>query len=177
MDAGLAKVLNSTVGTSNIKSLDKIFSDNIRLVGSEDVMYVYDGTFKATLQEEYAANTLTSNQYITFDTPGAVRIKTEQTLYTNSDANASAGKPVEITLFVLNQSGTVIASAKTGYISVSGTVVELWVDINVIPGEKYKIKISGRAFGEEATWTQYMSKNFAVCGKTLFFGAKVTATT
>ena len=175
MDAGLAKILNSTVGTNNIKSLDKIFTDSIRLVGSEDVMYVYDGAFTSRYQAEYLVNTLTANQYITFDTPGAVRLKTEQIIYANSDANAGEGKPVKIGLQVLNESGTVIASAETAYTSTSMVAIELWVDLNVVPGTKYKLRLTSRSFGE-STWASYMSKKVSVCGKAVLFGAKVTPT-
>lgn len=176
MDAGLAKVLNSTVGTSDLKSLDKIFEDSMRLIGSEDVMYVYTGTFTETAQEEYVLNTLIANQYITFDTPGTVRIKTEQMLYPNTDANASAGCSTQISLSVLNESGNVITSISTPTGGTTAVLTELYVDINVVPGEKYKIKIGGRAFWNDGAWKKYMRKTFSVCGKTIFFGAKVTAT-
>lgn len=181
MDAGLAKVINSTVGTSGLKSLDKIFTDSIRLVGSEDVMYVYDGTFTKRTQEESILNTLTADKYITFDTPGAVRIKTDQIIYANSDANATDGKPVRIKLSVLDENGAVIASVESEYIAVNMVAITLWLDLNVVPGKKYKVKIGGRAVGQLVgggeIWSQYMSKSFSVCGKTMFFAAKVTTTT
>ena len=166
MDAGLAKVLNSTIGTTNFKSLNKIFEDGVRLVASEDVMYKYDGAF-TTSKPAYADWRTTANSYITFDKPGTVYIKTEQYLY----ADATNTKPGAVKIMVLNESGVVITETPD-YVGtkVDGTV-SIYLEMNVVPGTKYKISLgcnNGENFGA------YPTGNFSVCGKTVLFGANVT---
>lgn len=45
MDAGLAKVLNSTVGTSDFKPLDEVLDDKVRLIVDDTLYYTYDGAW------------------------------------------------------------------------------------------------------------------------------------
>lgn len=174
MDAGLAKVINSTVGTGNFKSFDKLLFDSARLVASEDVMYEYDETF--TLKEvntnQEGAGTpskgvITADKYITFDMAGTVYIKTQQTIYNT----ASANKPSRVVLSVLNESGNVITSLDTGGTELTSTKVTMFLELNVVPGAKYKIKMEGYNF-----YQGYPKQKFSVCGKPVLFAAKVTTT-
>lgn len=168
MDAGLAKVINSTIGTGNFKPLDKVFADNIKLVASEEVMYTYDGTFTFKSQDSYNHGAITADKYITINTPGAVYIKTTQTVY----KAGSNGTPTSVQLQVLDESGSIINSDSAGGTSSDGTIVEIFVPINVVSGKKYKIKMTA-AGGNNST----PAYNFSVCGKTVFFGATVTSST
>lgn len=172
MDAGLAKVINSTVGTGNFKSLDKVLFDGARLVASEDVMYEYDKTFtkKEVSTNSEGAGTpakgvLTADKYITFDMAGTVYIKTQQTIY----STASANKPARVVLSVLNESGTVITSVDTGETELTSAVMTMFLELNVTPGTKYKIKMEGYRY-----YQAYPIQKFSVCGKPVLFGATVS---
>ena len=166
MDAGLAKALNSSIGTSDFKSLDKIFEDGMRLVASEDVIYKYDGAF-TTRYAGYGDWRTTADSYITFDKPGTVYIKTEQYLY----ASGETSKPGSAKIMVLNESGDVIAEMPDNVMpKVDGTVT-IYMEMNVVPGTKYRVALKC-SNGEN--WGAYLAGNFSVCGKTVLFGANVT---
>lgn len=73
MDAGLAKVLNSTVGTSSMKSLDQVLDGvmdtvitrNRSLVASDEPYYV----FPLALQGWYGTGSTTEKSLVTFKMP------------------------------------------------------------------------------------------------------------
>ena len=173
MDAGLAKTLNSSVGTSALKALDTILkTDNTtiannavdrlfnnlvassKLVGSDDVMYVYSGTWTSDNSKEYK-----TSYFIQFDKSGSVTIKTTQ--------NASSFSMGDRALYVYDSNGTTIAQA--GATLSEGMTVELSCSINVTAGSKYKFSVYDK--------NGYANHNVRVCGKTIMFAPTITPTT
>ena len=77
MSALLAKVLNSTVGTSSFKALDKVLEDTLirnRAFAATDEPYY---TFPSSLQEWSGNNLVTAKSLITFSMPydGSAKLK------------------------------------------------------------------------------------------------------
>lgn len=127
--------LNSTVGTTGYKPLDKIILDNVRLIATDDVLFAYDGEWVLGGDSVYAygQHGYKTSSFITFDTAGTVRFMTTQRGYGQSSAQS-------YTIRVYDSSDTVVAyySADIPY----QTVAELSIDINVTAGSKYKFSCS-----------------------------------
>lgn len=160
MDAGLAKVLNSTVGTDEFKALDKVFSDNARLVGSDDVMYHYDGEFTYDTPSLYWKGIITSS-YITFDKSGSVKIKTTQ-------RGRRSDYPHTYDVYFINEAGATLVSVSQSI--VYDGIAEISLSANVTAGAKYKVRINCYDAGDSP------SPDIDVCGKIILFGANVTKT-
>jgi hypothetical protein len=136
MDAGLAKVLNSTVGTSTLKALDQIFFDNVKLIASDEVLYKYSGGWtNKQITTADRGNDSTENPII-FDTSGTVIFKTVVENY-----NGTGSTSISIT--VKDSAGNTKGSA-------SGTVVmtsesskkveyEISCIVNVTAGETFTV--------------------------------------
>lgn len=164
MDAGLAKVVNSTMGTSNFKPLDKIFSDNAKLVGSDEVMFDYTGEWTEVKDGGGGFNssiygTMTTS-FIQFDKSGTVIIKTRQKNAGTSD--------MTYYIRVDDSNGNTVATGS--YKVVQGATVDLLLSLNVTSGVRYKVAVGVYNSGNVA-------RVFSVCGKTILFGATVTVTT
>lgn len=185
MDAGLAKVMNSSVGTSTLKALDAILkTDNTaiannaadrlfnslknsaKLIGSDDVMFTYSGewTYGSGSGNNpifgSGFNHYLANSFVQFDTSGAVTIKTVQT-------GARTDAKHTFYLRVYDSSGNQITTT-AGNLA-NGTTAEIKLDFNVTAGSKYKFAIGGYNVGS-------LSPNLNVCGKTVIFGATATIT-
>lgn len=103
MSAIIAKALNSTVGQEQFKSFDQLIADNVRLVGSNNTFYVYEGEWQGAQQ-----NTELTSEYIEFDIGGSVDVYT--TLTTGATevkikAVYASGKTIERTIATPSQSG------------------------------------------------------------------------
>lgn len=87
MSGMLAKVMNSTVGTSNFRSLDEAIADkvhdklssSVRFIGSDNVLCHYTGTWSTKNGEPTSSYEGFSTQEITFSHSGVVIFKTTQT--------------------------------------------------------------------------------------------------
>ena len=177
MDAGLAKVMNSSVGSSALKALDTILkTDNttiannaadrlfnslknsVKLVASDETMFAYNGTwghFNIDGKEFTNKGTL---QFMQFDKSGTVRFAL---VFTNEHSSAS----YEQAIYVVDSSHKTIA--KSDLITVAPkTTVLIWVDANVVAGGKYKC-----AF-ENSSYLQVLN----VCATPVLFGATATLT-
>ena len=187
MDAGLAKLLNSSVGTSTLKALDAILkTDNTtiannaadrifnnlknstKLVGSDDVLFAYNGSWTALSASsdawygsKYSGSATRS--YLQFNTSGTVTLKTTQK-GTDSDG------PQNYKYRVTDSAGNVITegSAAIAYESTA----EISCNVNVTAGTKYKFEIVGHVDGGYNN-----EENLLVCGKTIMFAPSVTLTT
>ena len=97
-DILLARALNSTIGTPNFKGFDEIYqeiSKNVRLVGSNETFFVYDGEISSGK----------TDKYIKFDANGSVNANAYVRFYNSSSSSTSA----EFTLKVLDESGKIIS--------------------------------------------------------------------
>lgn len=178
MDAGLAKVMNSSVGTSALKALDTILKtdnttiannaadrlynklmNNVKLIGSDELMYHYKGTWTGTPQYKY------SETAITFDKSGTVVFKTRQL-----NLDTSTTKYCYLAVNGGASGSNRIVSTGNVYVP-SGATVELSLAVNVTAGTKYYVEIFGHGdFGV----TGYVD----VCGTlSPWGGVTVTETT
>ena len=135
MDAGLAKVLNSTVGTSTMKSLDKVLLDNVKLIGSDEVLLVYDGGWTYQAIEGTGYNI--SSKKIEFQAEGSVIFKGLIKNITNGTNTWS--------MSVRNTNQGVL-DIET--VTIPGqTQVELSFPLNVTKGQQVTIWFSGTNMG------------------------------
>ena len=160
MSAIVAKVMNSTVGTSTVKALDTILKESdaanveklntymttiannaadrlynklktdVKLVGSDEVIYHYSGTWKLLSNESY----LQTTQGVSFSHNGTVKLKTVQ-------CNESSGSnKYEISVYKDSTSNS--RYAQTGIVTVPAyQTVEMSLSFNVTAGTKYYIEI------------------------------------
>ena len=160
MDAGLAKVLNSTIGTSAVKALDTLMKESdtanveklngymttiannaadrlynklkadVKLVGSDEVILHYDGGWKEGSNAKYRVTT----QGVSFSHNGAIIAKTFQ-------SNSGSGeKNYRLNAYAGSATGATIAAS--GNVSVpSGQSVEISIAFNVAVGTKYYIEL------------------------------------
>lgn len=166
MSGMLAKVLNSTVGTSSFKSLDEVlpskiydkFKADVGLVGSEKVLYTYGGAWTA-LENSDSYRRQQASTKIKFGCGGVVLFKTVQALKTSQG---------EIRIEIKNNAGTVLKSATyTLPASTSDlTEVELSCPFNVTAGTEYTVLLL--KYGSNPT------TNFHVCAEPVMFCPTVT---
>lgn len=184
MSAILAKILNSTVGTSSLKALDTILkADNTTiannaadrlfnslkssstLVGSDDVMFKYNGGWgsKATGQAGFNSDITSkiASSFIQFGASGTVIIKC---LFRNA---SSYGQDCYIR--VLNASGGVVDTVEHDV--EEGATVEISMNLNVTAGTKYKLVLAGTGGTDRADGEPM------ICGKTMVLGATISLTT
>lgn len=168
MSGMLAKVINSSVGTSSFKSLDEVLLSKIRLVGSDDVFFSYEGDW-SNVNDAYTKET---TSYIVFDTDGTVNFKTFFNTYSNTGDKATVVK-----LMVLNSSGSTIASVEKGVVTKAdeenASHYELSVPVNVTKGAKYKVRTSS------SSSSSYLKApmSAAVCATPVFTTGKCTLST
>lgn len=99
----VAKALNSSLGTAGFKGFDKFLADNVRLVGSNNTFYVYEGEWQGARQ-----NAELTSEYIEFDVGGSVDIYTSFTTGATEviiKAVYASGKTIERTMAIPLQSG------------------------------------------------------------------------
>ena len=141
-DILLARALNSTIGTPDFKGFDEIYqenSKNVRLVGSNETFFVYDGKFSSEKTDSYIIDARTTDKYIKFDTNGSVNANAYVRFYNSSSSSTAA----EFTLKVLDESGKII-SEKDSTASVGNqkfSYDELNTPFNVTKNSKYKISV------------------------------------
>lgn len=185
MDAGLAKTLNSSVGTSTLKSLDTILkTDNTtiannaadrlfnslknssKLVGSDDVLFAYSGGWTFTNGDsdtDFGRNYdyYKTNSFIQIGSSGAVTFKTTQL---GMDAT-NGTMPVQLRVY--DSSGATVGNIVTEI--PQGVSAEVSVSVNVTANAKYKVAIAFYNGGNAHT-------NLTVCGKTIILAPTVTMT-
>ena len=180
MDAGLAKLMNSSVGTSALKALDTILkTDNTtiannaadrlinslknstKLVGSDEVLFSYEGQWTPTDEITGCANGYKSSSFIKFDTSGTVTIKTLQT-------GGRSNNKEEYRIKAIDSSGNQIkfVSAELDY----GATGYIELELNVTAGSKYKFVVANGNYS-------VVEPNLLVCGKTIMFAPAITLTT
>ena len=131
-DILLARALNSTIGTPDFKGFDEIYqenSKNVRLVGSNETFFVYDGGISSGK----------TNKYIKFDANGSVNANAYVRFYNSSSSSTGA----EFTLKVLDESGKII-SEKDSTASVGNqkfSYDEINIPFNVTKNSRYKISV------------------------------------
>ena len=186
MDAGLAKIMNSSVGSSALKALDTILkTDNTtiannaadrifnnlknstKLVGSDDVLFTYSGEWTRLKASESAwygdsFDGYETTSYIQFNTSGTVSLKTTQT-------NGRDDGTSDFKYRVYDSAGNVLVNKRI-YDIASSSTVEFTIDINVTSGTKYKFAIVAESGASAST-------NLNVCGKTILFGPTITTST
>ena len=175
MDAGLAKIMNSSVGTSAVKALDAILkTDNtaiansaadrlysllkseLRLVGSDEVLHHYDGAWTQN------RGNATTSKYLSFNTSGTVVLKTIQT---NSDSEHSRS----IRVYEGSTTNPTVTIDSVYVNMPQNSMAEISVAINVKPNTKYYVSV----FCTNANY--YPQTNLDVCGKLVpFTGTVVT---
>lgn len=130
MDVALGRLLNSTVGTTSYKPLDKIILGNVRLIGSDSVLFTYDREWVQGDSSIYAYGQwgVKTSSFIKFDTAGTVRFVTTQ--------RSELAVAKSYTIRVYDANDTVIATYSADV--PSGTTAEISVNINVTAGSKYK---------------------------------------
>ena len=146
MSAIVAKALNSTLGSENFKSFDKILADDVRLVGSSDVFFVYDDVWN----EPSATSRETKG--ISFELGGAINVY--MSLGTGASecditATYNGGKSITVRkktgaspMMRINvKKGDVVkfkaAAVKSGSVSYGVNVNELYIGATVVQGSKY----------------------------------------
>jgi hypothetical protein len=178
MDAGLAKVMNSSVGTSAVKALDTLLkTDNTtiannaadrlfnslknsaKLVGSDEVMFVYSGDWVDDNSFGGSFNGCRTSSFIQFDTSGTVVFKTIQT------GNRTDGNKHTFNLRAYDASGNQIRNVRADLSN--GTTAEIQLSMNVTAGAKYKIGIGCYNTG-------YPAQFLDVCGTMVLFSATAT---
>ena len=183
MSAIVAKVMNSTVGTSAVKALDTILKESdaanveklntymttiannaadrlynklksdVRLVGSDEVLFKYNGTWSLTSNDRY----LTTTQGVSFSHSGTVIAKTVQ----NSD------RENQFTVFTKGADGsTTELAVETNDQTDEWGYVEISASFNVVPGQLYYFKIY--------TYETNGIKSLDLCATPYPFGATAT---
>lgn len=176
----LAKILNSTVGSGAITPLDTLLGTiannaadrlytklkaDVKLVGSEDVLYSYTGGWtdyginSSGKWTGYEYEKRTSN-YMSFSAGGSVTI----TVNVSNSTPSSQFHHIE----VQNSSGTKVAEYDFSIAASSSAVVSL--SVNVATGDKYKLTVA-RNNGTPSI--SYMN----VCATPVLFGVTTTLST
>lgn len=190
-DAIVAKVMNSTVGSNSLKSLDTILKEHMttvgnnsadrlfnslksstKLVGSDDVLYTYTGDWAYV---DYNQNGTwmpsgfvgyETSSYIKVDTSGTIVFRTIQRSDLTDDYNATE----EFRYAVIDGSGNIISKADQSIVLPHQTTVEIKMSANVTAGNKYKIAIARKG-------GNYPDRKVDICGKTIILAPSVTVTT
>lgn len=174
MSALLAKVLNSSVGTSTITALDKLLEvvannaadrvvnslkSSVKIIASDETLLSYSGEW----QSDYSSSTayyITKN-YVKFDCDGVVRVKTVQS---GGTINSS---PYQYTIKVTDSSGTEVGSSPTVSLSTSANA-EIYIDVNVKAGVGYKVSI------KKVADSTFPNRNVTFGGRPVLFGVNAT---
>jgi hypothetical protein len=181
MSAIVAKVMNSSVGTSSVKPLDTIlktdntaiannaadrlyglFNNNAKLVAADEILYVYSGTWSGNDSSIFGnqVSGYKTASYISFDKSGTIRLVFSHKSTASTDTSTY--------LRVYDGSGSQIATITES--TKANSSVEVSLDVNVTAGSKYKVAVgySNSTGG---------SPNVRVGAKTLICPANVTLTT
>ena len=170
MSGMLAKVINSSVGTSSFKSLDEVLLSKVRLVGSDDAFFAYNGAWTNNTD----AYTKYTSSYITFDISGTVNFKVFFSTYTSA---GGADKRTDMSITVKDSAGTTIAETETTVWTTDNaadnTEYELAVAVNVTAGTKYRIQTKS---SNSSTYVNAPTE-LVVCATPVFSTGKCTLTT
>ena len=192
MDAGLAKVVNSTVGTSTVKALDTILKESdttnvnalktqmttsgnaaadrlydklkasAKLVGSDDVMFTYTGEWTGAS----GSNSEFGSAFNDYKTKSFISFDTTGTVVIKTRQQGKRSDyPHTYYIRAYDASGNQVKTAE-GSLPYN-TTGDIMLSLNVTAGSKYKFVISGYNSG-------YPSQNLDVCGKIMIFGATAT---
>ena len=180
MSAILAKILNSTVGSSTITPLDTLLGTvannaadrlytklkaDVKLVGSEEVLYNYTGgwtSYNVNSTGKWLGfdNERRMNKYISFSSSGTVVLK--PTIVNSNSASTS------YLVEVRNSSGTAVFSQY--FALVANTTAAISVPINVVAGTKYMMAIGSNSNISNVT-------NLNACATPVQFGVTTTEST
>lgn len=175
MSALLAKVLNSSVGTSTLKPLDKLLEtvannaadklfnslkNSVTVISSDETMLSYNGAWENAAASGSFIGYQTTN-YIKFDCNGVVRLKTVQK-GNRTDYNHTYD------IYVYDETGATVATTSMGI--AYGATAEISVDFNVSSSKKYKVKIMCYNTGSP-------TKNITFNGRPILFSAGAIVTT
>lgn len=188
MSAILAKILNSTVGSSTITPLDTLLGTvannaadrlytklkaDVKLVGSDDVLYTYTGGY--THYSDYSGNKGDSwmgaafecrmSSYISFSASGTVTVKLS--------VRNTQGASMSSRLQVRNSSGVIIYD---DYFSCSGNSATTFsFDMNVTAGTKYMIGYANDSGAASSSYVKPVTLD--ICATPVLFGATTTLST
>lgn len=134
--------INSTLGTSDFKPLDKIFNDSIVIVSSDFVLKILIG-------EQTRLSNAGKTAYFTSNFDGVIKIQAKLTGEIIGNTN--------VYLSCTNSSNDIVAQKTT---LLSKDTDSVFMNVNVKKGESYTVKISG------PTSTYFF--DLCVCGHTIF---------
>ena len=191
MDAGLAKVLNSSVGTSTLKALDTILKESdatnvtalktqmttsanaaadrlfnslkssAKLVGSDDVMFTYLGGWTY----DSSGNDFGSSFYA-YKTNSFVQFDTSGTVIIKTVQSGQRNdSPHTFYMRAYDASGNQVKTVQANLLY--NTTGEIKLSLNVTAGSKYRFVIGWYNYGNG-------SPNLDVCGTMVMFGATAT---
>lgn len=183
MSAIIAKLMNSTVGTSSTKALDAILktdntaiannaadrlynaiNNSVKLVGSDETILAYDGGWATYTPSNSKFSGRQTSSYMTFGKSGVVRFKTVQK-GSRSDATHT------FYLIICNSSGTEIGRTEVSL--GMDAVAEISCEINVTAGTKYQVKLE--CYNTSTSGT--LSAKVSACATPVVFGVTASVTT
>lgn len=183
MDAGLAKVLNSTIGTSAVKALDTLMKESdtanveklngymttiannaadrlynklkseVRLVGSDEVLIRYTGGWTLSGSDRY----LKTAKGVSFSHAGTVVAKTVQYAEKNNTLNVYKDSSFAQTSLIATEFNRIVDG---------GGNVEICASFNVVPGTVY--------YFEVYCYDKGMEESLDLCATPYPFGATAT---
>lgn len=190
MDAGLAKVLNSSVGTSTLKALDTILKESdatnvtalktqmttsanaaadrlfnslkssAKLVGSDDVMFTYGGAWSWGSETEFGSG------FYHCSTNSFVLFDTSGTVIIKTvQSGQRSDSPHTFYMRAYDASGNQVKTVQANLLY--NTTGEIKLSLNVTAGSKYRFVIGWYNYGNG-------SPNLDVCGTMVIFGATAT---
>lgn len=162
MSGMLAKVMNSTVGTSDFKSLDVAISDNlysklksgVRLIGSDDVLCQYAGTWSTSDSGSYEG--FITNEFM-FSHSGVVTFKTKQ----SGDARW------RMQIYVATKTDPLREEYVFKGDYPDDEPFTLSATVTVVAGERYSVRITN-------TGSLSMDENLTICATPVMFAPTVT---
>jgi hypothetical protein len=165
MSGMLAKVLNSTVGTSDFKSLDVALTERIydklnsetRLIGSDDVLYYYEGSWIKTDGVPLDSYSGYTTYEFSFSHSGVVLFKTTQEHRSGTNWR----------MMVYDAIGEEIASASLNDNDLTDNVFfDMIIPMTVRAGEAYSVLISSN--------DARVDRNLSICATPVICAPTVT---
>lgn len=143
MSALAAMALNDTLGTNGQKGLNRVITDNVSIVASNDVLYAYHGDWTSddgvleTEQFELSANGTVAFVHVT--------------------------KSKKEIRWTASEDGVPVANAKTDPVQVNDEYRHAFY-VNVTKGKKYTVSL----YSTNGISASQIKGNFLVCGTPVF---------
>jgi hypothetical protein len=165
MSGMLAKVMNSTVGTSNFKSLDEAvynrFKNDVRLVGAEEVLFSYDGGWTEL-------SDIPTTSYRGYITTKSIKFSHSGTVIFKTTQPHPESSTVTYVITIRDSSGNNLKQI-SNEVEGSGEAYDLDITMafNVTAGTPYKIILS-------RTSTKPKNQDLKICAVPVLIGSDVT---